>query len=135
MTPEEIQKVIDAFPAMMSAKGLKMPGAQFHIEANAGPCIYLRWDTPRAGDRYQFIHGDSVSDAESMLNKAEDWIAALPTIEERRMNDFLSSLSETIERGKATGIDVEFINPLIATMKRISRNALTDQRSNRDATA
>jgi len=41
------------------------------------------------------------------------------------MQAFMESLGATIELGKSADIDVDFVNPLVVLMKRLSKNALT----------
>ncbi|WP_391564592.1 hypothetical protein [Sinorhizobium meliloti] len=45
------------------------------------------------------------------------------------MKQFMGALANVIDLGKDNGIEVEFLNPLQATMKKLSDNILTDQRA------
>jgi hypothetical protein len=44
------------------------------------------------------------------------------------MKEFMTALSDVIELGRQNGIEVDFVNPLVDTMRRLSENILTDQR-------
>ncbi len=128
MTIADAQKRLDAMPAALSAKGLKTPNARLSITANAELSGILEWADKKKsyGSAYEFIRGKSPSE---VLAKLEAFIAKLPAPEETRMKEFMSALSDVIELGRSNGIDVEFINPLSETMKRLSSNILTDQRA------
>lgn len=124
MDSKEIQKRIDAIPTKMSAKGLRKPEAQFSFRSNAEPQAYARWnDKKKAYDNgFKFITADSPEEA---LKKLEEWLEGLPSAEDARRDEFLSALGGVIDLGKELGIDVDYVNPLVSTMKRLSENALT----------
>jgi len=63
-----------------------------------------------------------------LIAKARKFIAELPTAEETKFREFMGALGNVIDLGRKNGIEVDFINPLTETMKRLSENALTDQR-------
>ena len=124
MNTNEIQQIINAMPARMSAKGLREPAVEFSLSANVSPQVMLRWKKEGDGydNHYQWIKAESPREA---LDKAEAFIAALPSAEETKRNNFLTALGKVIDLGRETGIEVEFVNPLVETMKRISENAIT----------
>lgn len=128
MDTNAIQKRLNAIAKAMMAKGLRNPDAQFELRANVEPNVYLRWDNikDRYNGHYKFIHG---TNAISMLDEADAFVAAMPSPEQARMNDFMVALGSVIDLGRETNIEVEFVNPLIATMKRLSENVITDQRA------
>ena len=127
MDTTEIQKRLDRMPAAMAAKGKRMPNAEYRIEANAASCITLRWAKAKSNwaDEFNYIRGESPAD---ILRNTDEFIAALPTAEETRMKEFMTALSDVIELGRKSGVEVEFVNPLVETMKRLSSNIITDQR-------
>lgn len=127
MDTTEIQKRIDAMPAAMAEKGKRMPDAQFRLRANACSDITLQSAKPGAvwADDWHYIKGNTIEEA---LDAADLWIATLPTAEEQRMKEFMNALSDVIELGRKSGIEVEFVNPLVETMRRLSTNIITDQR-------
>lgn len=122
----EIQKRLDAMPAAMSAKGLRLPNAMLYAEANREPFIALRHNIGPDGsclnDTSKYFRG---SDVAAMLDDAEAWITALPSADETKRNTFLAQLGKVIDLGRDLGQDV---GTLAAEMKRIASNALTDQR-------
>lgn len=128
MTIADAQKRLDALPAAMSAKGLREPKADLTISANSELRGYLCWKDKNKsfGDAYEFMRGKSPSD---VFAKMEAFIAKLPAREEARMKEFMTALSNVIELGRQNGIEVEFVNPLVETMQRLSKNILTDRRA------
>lgn len=132
ITIEEVQKRIDAMPAAMSAKGLRKPEATFSIRANSEIYVYLRWDDKKTAYGSAYHRPEGKTPAE-MLDNADAFIAGLPSPEETRMKEFMTALSDTIELGRQNGIEVDFVNPLVDTMRRLSENILTDQREQREA--
>lgn len=133
-TIADIQKRIDAMPAAMNAKGLREPEAAFSISANSEISAYLRWtDKKRAyGSRYEWVKGKTPAE---ILDKMDAFIAALPSPDETRKKEFMTALSDVIELGRQNGIEVDFVNPLVDTMRRLSENIITDQREERKEAA
>jgi hypothetical protein len=128
----QIQERLDALARGMTAKAVPQADARFSINSHAEPYVCLAWTSrPKAGyaDKHEWFKGSP----EQALAAADAYVAALPSPEQARMTAFLSALSEAVELGKKNDIDVEFVNPLVALMKKLSKNALrhhpTDSRS------
>lgn len=106
MNVEQIQKRLDALEKKMGAKALRSPAAEFEFRSNQGPRIVLKhnkglsgWDTD-----YEFFPGDSPAEA---FDKAEEWVADLPTPEERKLSEFMKAVSVAIDLGRESGIQAE----------------------------
>ncbi|TAJ89694.1 hypothetical protein [Reyranella sp.] len=117
----DIKQRLEALSTGMVAKALQEPIADFTVKANAEPNVCLGWRGKSVIHDYKWFRGVP----EQALKDAEAYVAALPTPEQARMKAFLESLGATIELGKKTNIDVEFVNPLVVLMKKLSKNALT----------
>lgn len=131
MDTAKIQKRIDVMPAAMSAKGLYFPEAEFVLDANGTCRGAIRYynsveDKNHYRLQYEWFRDGSIVE---QLDAADRFIAALPTKEETRFHEFMGALGNVIELGRKNDIEVEFLNPLVATMKQLSENALTDQRA------
>jgi hypothetical protein len=126
-TIEDVQKRINAMPASMSAKGLREPKAEFDIRGNEELQGYMSWKDKSAlyGSKYEWVKGKTPAE---ILRKMDAFIAALPSPDETRMKEFMTALSDVIELGRQNGIEVDFVNPLVDTMRRLSENIITDQR-------
>ncbi len=129
MTIQEMQVVCNELQAALAAKGKSRTNAEFHIEANAEFCLLLKWTKPKElhgfDTEYKFIRGDNIG---GLIKEARQFVAALPTAEETKFRELMGALGNVIDLGRKNGIEVDFINPLAETMKRLSENALTDQR-------
>ncbi len=132
MDVNEIQRRLDVMIPAMLGKGKREPDATVFINANAEPSVMLKWKRTAAdpvtlygsSDVTNFLTGA----LPEILHNADQLIANLPTPEEARMAEFTAQLAATIELGKSNGIDVQFVNPLVEAMKRLSENAITDGR-------
>jgi len=131
MNANDIQQIINAMPARMSARGLLKPDANFQLSANVEPYATLTWssgtDFSIAGRKYEFARAATPREA---LDKAEAFIAALPSAEETKRTTFLSALAKVVDLGNELGQDV---GALASEMKRLSENVITDQRDQRRA--
>lgn len=126
-----IQEHVDRLSDMMLAKGLRQPRAEFELRSHTSPRVLLAWSPLKKkydhiGDEYRFFNEGTVGE---MLAAAEATIIALPSADETKFREFMGALGGVIDLGKENGIEVEFLNPLVATMKQLSENALTDQRA------
>lgn len=127
MDHKYIQKRLDAMPEAMSAKGLRLPDAALLAKSNQEITCWVSWNTG-ASDRYvdeksEVFRGSAPA---SLLDKAEAFIAALPSADETKRNTFLTALGKVIDLGNELGQDV---GALASEMKRLASNAITDQRS------
>lgn len=120
----EIQIQLNALVKAMMAKGLSEPFASFDIRSDATPQLYMKWrgkPESRHDSGFEFFHGE----AATSLAEAFAFVASLPPPEVARVNAFMAALGEAIELGKKADVEVEFVNPLVALMKKLSNNALT----------
>lgn len=130
MDHKDIQTRVNAISKAMLGKGLRKPIADFRIAANVRVEILLRWQDPTkpefSQDVLKFIGGDTPEEA---LDNADAFVADLPSAEDAKLKQFMGALANVIDLGKDNGIELEFLNPLAATMKKLSDNILTDQRA------
>lgn len=134
VTIKEIYAAINPLPATLSAKGKKRPEVEFCIEANARLSICLKWVKPQSNNdwdrEYKTFLGERF---DVVLAEAVSFIEELPSAEQAKLHDFMGQLGKLIDNGKLVGIEVEFMNPLVATMKRLSENIITYQPKRRRA--
>jgi hypothetical protein len=123
-----IQEHVNRLSDMMLAKGLRQPRAEFELRSHSAPRVILAWENrnKRPGDfgNYQFFDKGAVGE---MLAAAELFIAKQPSADETKFREFIGALGCVIDLGNENGIEVEFLNPLVATMKILSKNALAYQ--------
>lgn len=127
MDSDLIQEKMDDLSRAMLAKGLRNPRAVVMTEAHVAPCVYMNWGVYQEPDHSTEIIRDP--DIGQAIEDAFTLIAALPSPEEAKRQQFMASLAKVIDLGRENGIEVDFVNPLVETMKRLSENALTYQPS------
>jgi hypothetical protein len=126
-TIEDIYAAINPMPAQLSAKGKVRPEVNFEVEANAKITISLKWHKFGGGDwdnEYEWLRGDTFDE---VLAKAVKFIDELPSAEQARLHAFMGKLGGLIDAGRSEGIAVDYLNPLMDTMKRLSENVITYQ--------
>lgn len=125
-----IQEQIDRLSDAMIAKGLRKPRAEFELKSHSEPHVLLAYEpykkAPYGSDKYELFRGGTVGE---IIAKAAAFIEAQPSLEETKFNEFMGALGGVIDLGKENGIEVKHLNPLMETMKKLSENALTDQRA------
>lgn len=127
-TIDEIYTALNPLPAMLTAKGKVKPVVECRIEANARIAIAMNWKKAYAYNDwerdYEHFSGNDFADA---LSKAVEFIDELPSAEQAKLHHFMGKLGSLIDAGRDDGIEVEYLNPLLDTMKRLSENAITHQ--------
>jgi hypothetical protein len=128
MTIDDIYMAINPLPAALSAKGKIKPDVWLNLHANANVDIVMSWDkrhTRYSYDRdYKTFTG---GDFQSAIDKAVTFIKELPSAEQAKLHEFMAKLGNLIDAGKSDGIDLDYMNPLLDTMKRLSENVITFQ--------
>lgn len=125
MDAKKIQDAVNALLAEMVARGLRSPQCVAMITAQAAPHIYLHWDEDGCTyGRTELGRGETVAEA---LENAKEILEAIPPKADRDKAEFARLLANAIDKGRSIGVEVEFLNPLTETMKRLSENALTFQ--------
>lgn len=121
------QKRVNDLSAAMLAKGLVAPKATLMVKAHEELTVYLEWSDKSTayGTAYDCFRGDTITQA---FARAEAFIAARPSAEQARMNEFLGALGKVIDLGNQYGIDADYMNPLVASMKKLSENVITFQK-------
>ena len=129
---ETMTATCDELAKLMADRGIINPSAA--IEARSGhrtARVMLNFATASStyADQYEFLSGDTIEEA---VEKAEAWVRSQPTPEERALKDALDLTAKALEASRKAGIDTgdgaAFVAQLEAMMKRLSENAITDQR-------
>jgi len=128
---ETMTATCDELAKLMEDRGIITPSAA--IEARSGhrtARVMLNFATADSSyaDQYEFISGDTIEEA---VEKAEAWVMAQPTADERALQDALELTAEALEASRKAGLDTgegaAFVAQLEAMMKRLSENAITDK--------
>ena len=127
-TIDDIYAGINPLPHMLSRKGKVSPEVKFTIEANALFNLTMSWRKPYVNNDWEREYDCSIgNDFATVLAEAIALINDLPSAEQAKLNGFMGKLGKLIDAGKAEGIDVDYLNPLLDTMKRLSENIITYQ--------
>ena len=128
MTLDEIYAAINAIPAMLAAKGKVRPDVTFMARANAGLVLYMSWKKPYAKNDWETDSESFLGDTfEVAHSKAVAFIDSLPSAEDAKLHHFMGTLGRLIDSAKDDGIALDYVNPLVETMKRLSENVITHQ--------
>lgn len=65
--------------------------------------------------------------AEGAIEQARKFINDLPSVEDKKREEFTRALGNLIDQGREVGVEVDFMNPLEAMMKKLSTNALENK--------
>jgi hypothetical protein len=126
MTIDEIYAAINPLPAMLSAKGKARPEVIVMMYANARLSLYMNWKKPYSRNDWEtdseVCSGETFEEAYA---KAIAFINKLPSAEDAKLHHFMGKLGNLIDCGKDEGIDLDYLNPLLDTMKRLSENVIT----------
>lgn len=125
MNEEQMQAAVDQLIIDMMGKGLRKPEAMVWVQSNKSPCICLSSGDYGRDSWSAYPSAPTVADA---LDSARSIIAKMPDAKTRQMQTFMAALGKVIDLGRDNSIDVDFLNPLTATMKALSENIITDQR-------
>ncbi|MGV0879474.1 hypothetical protein V6767_20275 [Martelella sp. FLE1502] len=101
--------------------------AEIDFKSNEGPALYLWGDgISKDGDTLQHIEGDTI---EVLIGNANRYLDKIPSKEDRQKRELANLLAKVIDKGNEYGVEVEFMNPLRETMRKLSENIITDQRA------
>ena len=123
MTPQEISARLIAIHSVIvdrfEAQPFMAPSLWVKASGKVSVNLYREF---RSGD-YDLatILGDTFEEA---LDAADAFVAAIPPINESRRREWMKDLGRHIDKGREIGIETEFLNPLVETMQRLSKNAI-----------
>lgn len=129
-TINALYAAINPLPAMLLEKGYAKPHVKVEFEANTSRIyIWLAWEKQHNPEYHGqqdtvLCKGDTFDDA---LTDALEKIAKLATAKELNTHAFMRDLAKLIENGDKIGLEVEFMNPLVESMKKLSENIITHQ--------
>ena len=128
---ETMTATCDELAKLMADRGIVTPSAA--IQARSGHrtarvMFNFAKATSSYPDKYEFISGDTIEEA---VEKAEAWVMAQPTADERALQDALELTAKALEASREAGLDTgegaAFVGQLEAMMRRLSENAITDK--------
>jgi hypothetical protein len=124
MNAIDILREITRLEKLLANKGFTAP----HIEISVG--FSTRELTSnisyKAGgsSEYQFIHVEALDGFEGVIADTENYINGLKSVAEVQRDAFVASVGSLIDQGREIGVEVEFLNPLVDMMGKLSHNIL-----------
>ena len=85
------------------------------------------WYYPVEGGESKYFSRTG-EDIPALFAETAQYISGLPCVTDLQAADLRASLATTIEKARKYNMPLDFINPLTASMKRLSENALEDKR-------
>ena len=79
------------------------------------------WECPEFSSGFNIMQGDT---SEEVFTAAWKYINDLPSVAEQQLSDFQRDLSKLIDKGRDYNIDLDIVNPLIATSQKLAENAI-----------
>lgn len=121
--PQELMKL---HTALTEKIGNQCLAPDFNIGAiDQGAFHVSLWGWPNNGaSGLKQIRGNS---AEEAFTAAWQGINDLPSVAEQQLAEFQGDLAKLIDKGRDYNIDLDIVNPLIATSKKLAENAITKQ--------
>ena len=139
ITVQYLLSELEAMERSLSLKGCYRPSvyAQINLTDSSFMSIYAQyrpdpnsWETVDTRVHLERYEKDALTDEslDTALREIQEWVTNVKPEEERKREEFLASLGRLIDRGRSIGIEVDFLNPLVESMRQLSENILTDQR-------
>lgn len=125
-TATKMHGACEALEKQIAEIGYASPQVAIHINWLSRPfCVHIEHKSAQGvAGQSEFLKGDTMAEA---MEKADAYVADLPSVEAARMRDFTHALGRLIDQGREIGVDVDYINPLTKMMENLAENAITDQ--------
>lgn len=121
-----IQPELASLNAALEAKVHRSLGTDLTFSAGTEAKLQMWYYPVEDGELEYFVcRGEDVW---SLFAEAAQYISGLPCVADLQAADLRASLATTIEKARKYDMPLDFINPLTASMKRLSENALEDKR-------
>ncbi len=128
MTPSQIYAQCQALEKLITSRGFLRPEVAFFVNFFSGRPFSLKVEL-RITESYESaltFYPDVQTEDEipSLFETARVWISEQKNPETIRREQFIAALGRVIDQGKAINMPVDFMNPLVESMKRLSENVL-----------
>lgn len=128
MTPSKIYTECLAIEALITSRGFMRPEVAFFINFFSGRpyCLKVEMRTREDYSSAISFFPDVQTEAEipALLEQARTWVSEQKTPTEIRREQFIGNLGRVIDEGNALGLEVDFMNPLVESMRKLSENVL-----------
>lgn len=126
MNASDILREITRLEKLLTNKGFTAPKIEISVGFSTRELTSNIAYKAGGSSEYQFIHVEALDGFESVIADTEDYINGLKSVAEIQRDAFVASVGRLIDQGRDIGIEVDFLNPLVDMMGKLSHNILED---------
>jgi hypothetical protein len=124
MNASDILREINRLEKLLTSKGFTAPKIEISVGFSTRELTANISYKSGGSSEYQFIHVEALDGFDALIQDAEDYINALKSVAEIRKDAFIASVDRLIDQGRDIGIEVDFLNPLVKMMGKLSHNII-----------
>lgn len=124
MNATDILREITRLEKLLTSKGFTAPKIEISVGFSTRELTANISYKAGGSSEYQFIHIEALDGFESLIQDTEDYINGLKSVAEIQRDAFVASVGRLIDQGREIGVEVEFLNPLVDMMGKLSHNIL-----------
>ena len=122
-TVKDLNDAINTMAEMMLEKGIVGPNPKFELD-QGGADIWLHASSTIGRKDCHVFSGATFDD---VYYQATDFIASLPSAEEKATHDYLAKIASAVDFAKDNGIDEAYVKPLRDVSCAMTENLLTHE--------
>jgi len=124
MNASDILREINRLEKLLTSKGFTAPKIEISVGFSTRELTANISYKAGGSSEYQFIHLEALDGFDALIQDTEDYINALKSVAEIQKDAFIASVGRLIDQGRDIGIEVDFLNPLVKMMGKLSHNIL-----------
>jgi len=124
MNASDILREITRLEKLLANKGFTAPKIEISVGFSTRELTSNISYKAGGSSEYHFIHVEALDGFESVIQDTEDYINGLKSVADILKENFVASVGRLIDQGRDIGIEVDFLNPLVDMMGKLSHNIL-----------
>jgi hypothetical protein len=128
LSPTQIYNECLAIEALITSRGFLRPEVAFFVNFFGGKpySLQVQMRTNETYDSMISFYPDAQTEDQipDLFTKAREWVAAQKDPKTLRREQFIANLGRVIDEGNILGLEVEFMNPLVESMRKLSENVI-----------
>jgi len=124
MNASDILRAITRLEKLLTNKGFAAPKIEISVGFSTRELTANISYKAGGSSEYQFIHVEALDGFDGLIGDAEDYINGLKSVADILKEKFVASVGRLIDQGRDIGIEVDFLNPLVEMMGKLSHNIL-----------
>ena len=126
MNASDILREITRLEKLLANKGFTAPKIEISVGFSTRELTANISHKAGSEVQYKFIHLEADDNFDGLIQDTEDYINGLKSVAEIQRDAFVASVGRLIDQGRDIGIEVDFLNPLVDMMGKLSHNILED---------